>query len=132
MRSVSYQGRRILLVKSSRAFNSHILMLLQALCGEAMQLLWALADHSPRALTGLEGQMLEQGHQACYEGSPWETVLVSHCSIVLAAEHWSLRRRTRVGDASRLAFARLVAPPCALFLQHPQASLVTPAPMTEE
>lgn len=69
------------------AFNCNILLLLQGLCGEAMQLLCALADHSPGALTGLEGHNLELGHQACHEGSPWESVLVSRCSIVCAAVH---------------------------------------------
>ena len=51
-------------------------MLLQALGSEAMQLLWALADNSPAAVTALEGCNLELGQRADLEGGPWESVLV--------------------------------------------------------
>ena len=49
-----------------------------------MQLLWALADHSPAAVTALEGCNLELGHRAVLNGSPWESVLVSHPLLSLA------------------------------------------------
>ena len=49
-----------------------------------MQLLWALADHNPRALAAFEGCNLELGHQGGREGSPWESVLVSDLRAILS------------------------------------------------
>lgn len=54
---------------------------LQALGGEAMQLLWALAETNPRALSAFAGLNLELGCQGTpRDGGPWKSVLVSTAS----------------------------------------------------
>ena len=78
-------------------------MLLQALGGEAMQLLWALADHSPEALTALEAHNLELGQPACLAGSPWESMLVRQCLLMYLADKLSISNCARLRDASRTA-----------------------------
>ena len=55
-----------------------------------MQLLWALADHCPEALSALEAHNLELGQPACLAGSPWGSVLVSHCLLISLAKPSSL------------------------------------------
>ena len=73
-------------------------MLLQALGGEAMQLLWALADHCPAALSALEAHNLELGQPACLAGSPWGSVLVSHSLLTSVTELSSLSDGARSRD----------------------------------
>lgn len=49
----------------------------QALAGEAMQLLWALAEVNPRVLTAFEGANMElRGLEPQHGNTPWESVLV--------------------------------------------------------
>lgn len=48
----------------------------EALAGEAMQLLWALAEVNPRVLTAFEGANMElRGLEPQHGNTPWESVL---------------------------------------------------------